>query len=90
MKPDEVMLCFSAYSYYPIRYYDINITDFVGAKVSRRILGNCENVTQDNLPRECSPFNITVKAYSEVGGSNISSRNFSYPGIICIIIVVLN
>lgn len=75
--PGDFTICFSTYSYYRIKQYSINITDFTGDLLFTKDLlepptESCVNRDMRDYPIECTPFNITVKAYNDVGASNVS------------------
>ena len=78
--PGFFSICFSSYSYDQIKQYSINITDFTGdllftrdfLEPSTKLCSTDHDIR--NYPVECTPFNITVKAYNDVGASNISSK----------------
>ena len=79
MPGSQFSICFSSYSYYQIKQYSINITDFTGdllftSDIQEPSTELCFNNSKRDYPVECTPFNITVKAYNDVGASNISNK----------------
>ena len=77
--PGDFTICFSAYSYYQIKQYSINITDFTGDLLFTRDLleptiESCINCDMRDYPVECTPFNITIMAFNDVGASNTTNK----------------
>lgn len=66
-------ICFNSYSFYPIEYYAVNITDVINSSLVD-FTSACIAHSTDLFPRECSPFHLLVTARNKVGSSNSSNR----------------
>ena len=70
---ETVKVCFSTYSYYPIRYFEFNVTDGMRDELVKLSKADeCAELSDSLLPQVCSPYNVSVKAYNKVGESNTS------------------
>ena len=65
-------ICFSSYSFYPIKYYAVTITDIINSSKTVDSEIACLARSTDLFPKNCSPFHLSVIARNKVGSSNSS------------------
>lgn len=69
-------ICFDTYSFYVITSYEINITDVTNDTLVNRMTVNvsrgCIPLTPVLYPPQCSPYQVSVKAFNRVGASPVN------------------